>query len=228
MRFEDLNWMDVESYLRQDDRIILITGATEQHGYLSLLSDISTPTKLALAAAEREKVLIAPPLNFGVSSMFVTFPGTISLSHDVYNLILTEIIQGLLAHGFAGFFILNGHGGNRLPPQVEDIRMDGQARILWHDWWKSPVLKAFEVEHGLRLDHANWGDNFRFNRVGPVPEGVKPPVNLGYLEAGQSARELLGDGSYGGPYQIDDALMDHLFGQLVDEIASLLRTLKNH
>ena len=38
MLLEDLNWMDVENYLKQDDRIILVTGACEQHSYLSLLS----------------------------------------------------------------------------------------------------------------------------------------------------------------------------------------------
>ena len=32
MRIEELNWMDVERYLESDDRLILILGATEQHG----------------------------------------------------------------------------------------------------------------------------------------------------------------------------------------------------
>ena len=31
MRIEDLNWMDVEEYLKRDDRLMLVTGATEQH-----------------------------------------------------------------------------------------------------------------------------------------------------------------------------------------------------
>jgi len=38
MRLEDLNWMDVEKYLQQEDRLMLVTGATEQHAYLSLLT----------------------------------------------------------------------------------------------------------------------------------------------------------------------------------------------
>ncbi len=43
MRIEDLNWMDVEEYLKHDDRLILVVGACEQHGYLSLLSDVKIP-----------------------------------------------------------------------------------------------------------------------------------------------------------------------------------------
>lgn len=67
MHFGDLNWMDVESYLAQDDRVIVVTGSTEQHGYLSLLADARTSTALATTAATQEHVLVAPPLNFGVS-----------------------------------------------------------------------------------------------------------------------------------------------------------------
>ena len=226
MRLEDLNWMDVEQYLQQDDRIILVTGATEQHGYLSLLTDILIPSRLALAVAEREPVLVAPPLNFGHSNLFITFPGTISISRETFNIILTEIVQSLLGQGFAGFFILNGHGGNNMPPQLEDIRLDGHARVTWYDWWRSPAVQAFEATHGLKLDHANWGENFPFNRVGPVPEDEKPLVNLGYLEAGQPVRAVLGDGSFGGPYQVDDALIERLFNQVVDEITGLVQAMR--
>lgn len=70
MRLQDLNWMDVEQYLETDSRIILITGATEQHAYLSLLTEILIPARLADAVSEQTGVLVAPPLNFGVSQFF--------------------------------------------------------------------------------------------------------------------------------------------------------------
>jgi creatinine amidohydrolase len=226
MRLEDMNWMDVERYLQHDHRIILITGATEQHCTLSLLTDILTPCRLAAAATERENVLVAPPLNFGNSQQFMTYPGTISISPEIFHTVLTEIVQGLLAQGFTSFFILNGHGGNNIPSQLEDLQLDGHAGIVWYDWWHSSAVHAFEAEHQMRLEHANWGENFPFNRVGPVPEGEKPLVNLGYLEAGHSVRDVLGDGSYGGPYQVDDALMDDLFQRVVDEIVELVRGMR--
>jgi creatinine amidohydrolase/Fe(II)-dependent formamide hydrolase-like protein len=34
-----MNWMQVENYLRTDDRVVLPIGATEQHAYLSLATD---------------------------------------------------------------------------------------------------------------------------------------------------------------------------------------------
>jgi creatinine amidohydrolase len=134
-------------------------------------------------------------------------------------------VQSLLYQGFNGFFFFNGHGGNALPSIIEDMQLDGLIRIEWYDWWHSPSVKAFEQEHNLKLDHANWGENFPFNRVGESPTGEKPVVNLGYLADGQSVRDVLGDGSYGGVYQVDDALMQDLFDRVVDEATGLVRGL---
>ena len=47
MHFSDLNWMQVEEYLKKDDRLMLVIGAAEQHGYLSLLTDTKIPLALA-------------------------------------------------------------------------------------------------------------------------------------------------------------------------------------
>lgn len=226
MRFEDLNWMDVERYLESDTRIILITGATEQHAYLSLFTDILIPSKIALAAAERESVLIAPPLNFGLSNDFSEFPGTISISQQTFDMVLIEIVQSLFHQGFRDFLILNGHGGNILPARVEDLYIDGVARVIWYEWWRGKAAQNFQTRHRMRIDHANWGENFPFNRVAESPNVEKMPVNLSYIDEGQSARAVLGDGNFGGVYQVDDALMIELFGLVVNEVVGLLHSLK--
>ncbi|MFN8450608.1 MAG: creatininase family protein [Anaerolineae bacterium] len=225
MHLQDLNWMDVEHYLERDTRIILITGATEQHGYLSLMTDILVPSRLALAVAEREGVLIAPPLNFGVSGHFADFPGTITLSQQTFDLVLVEVVDGLMCQGFDRFFILNGHGGNKQPQRLKDLHLEGIIRIAWYDWWRENASRQFQSEHNLRLDHANWGENFPFTRVAEVPAGSKPPINLAMLDAGQTMRDVLGDGSYGGDYQVDDRLMEELFMRVVAEISAQVRAL---
>lgn len=225
MRLQDLNWMDVERYLRQDDRIILITGATEQHAYLSLTTDVLIPARLALAAAEREKVLIAPPLNFGVSGEFVDFPGTITLSPAVFDLVLSEVVEALMHQGFRSFFILNGHGGNRQPARLTDLHMDGEIRVVWYDWWQRDVIQEFAEQHGLQIDHANWGENFLFTRVAESPSEAKPPVNLALIDTGENPRDVLGDGNYGGAYQVDDRIMMAMFDLAVEDVVERLRLL---
>ncbi len=227
MRLQDLNWMDVEHYLQTDSRIILITGATQQNAYLSLLTDSLIPQHIADAASQRTNVPIAPPLNFGVSQLFGDFPGTISLSRHTLEFAVMDIVESLFHQGFRRFFVLNGHEGNRIPPRLEDFQLEGVLRILWYDWWNGAAARDFEARHTLRIDHANWGKNFPFTRVGESPAGAKPPVDLAGLEVrAYSTREVLGDGNFGGPYQVDDALMDELFDQVVGEVVQLVESLR--
>ncbi len=230
MRLQDLNWKDVESYLKHDNRIILITGATEQHAYLSLLTDILIPSRIALAVAERENVLVAPPLNFGLSGMFGEFPGTISLSQETFDAALGEIVESLLHQGFSNFFIMNGHGGNKLPAHLHDLHMEGTIRLVWYEWWREPAATAFASELGMEIDHANWGENFPFTRVGDLPpdlvDAEKPHVNLELSEEGGSLRDVIGDGNFGGRYQISDDYMTALYLRVVDEAAALLHSMK--
>jgi creatinine amidohydrolase len=225
MRLEDLNWMDVERYLEQDDRIILVTGATEQHAHLSLLTDILIPMRMALGAAEREHVLVAPPFHFGFSRSLAAFPGTISLTPHTFDLVLLEIIECLLHQGFRRFLILNGHGGNHMPVRLTDFQHEEEIRVRWFDWWSTPAVKDFERRYDLEIGHANWGENFPFCRVAEVPRGVKPAPHIRNPEDIFAMRHDLGDGCFGGPYQVDEALMHELFALAVDEICAALRTL---
>lgn len=227
MRLEDLNWMDVDRYLDQDDRIILVTGATEQHAYLSLLTDILIPSRLALAASERSGVVVAPPLNFGVSASFADFPGTISLSQETFGQVLLEIVQSLAYQGFQSFFVLNGHGGNEPPAALLEMARGDEIRFEWFNWWKSDVARAFEAHTGLEINHANWGENFRFVRVAEMPEGEKEPINLDRLEERVPMREVAGDGNFGGAYQQDDTVMNALFMTVVDDIVARLEALRS-
>lgn len=225
MHLRDLNWMDVEHYLEHDTRVILVTGATEQHAYLSLLTDVLIPEKIALAAAERASVLVAPSINFGVREEMHEFPGTVSISQTVFDLLLGEVVEGLLHQGFNRFMIINGHSGNKLPARVRELQMDGMLRVVWYDWWNGQAIQTIETEVGLKFDHANWAENFPFTRVTEVPEEEKEPALLSYISAGQTAREVLGDGSFGGPYQVRASVTDALFMRTVDEAVELLNTL---
>ena len=78
MRFEDLSWFDVEKYLQKDNRLMVVLGACEQHGYLSLLTDSKIPLALADAASQKTGVLIAPVVNYGISPYFIEYPGSFS------------------------------------------------------------------------------------------------------------------------------------------------------
>lgn len=225
MRLQDLNWMDVERYLENDNRIILVTGATEQHAYLSLMTDVLIPARIAEAVAKRVNVLVAPPFNFGISYTFGEFPGTISLSKQTFDHVVLEVIESLLHQGFHRFFVINGNPNNTVPDRLREFAMEGLVRVLWFDWWRSDSATQFAEGLNLSIEHANWSENFIFTRVAESPTRIKDPVNADYIDTRHTAREILGDGSYGGPYQIDDTQMYMLFDAVVDEATELVQSL---
>ena len=225
MRLEELNWMDVESYLAEEDRIILVLGATEQHGYLSLLTDVKIPQALADAASASTGVLIAPPLNFGVSPYFATYPGTISLRTSTFLAVVEDIVRSLYGVGFRRMFIMNGHGGNsgvrtRLTELANE--MDG-LKFIWYSWWESHSIEAVAMKHELKTAHANWMEAFPFTRVANLPADAKiPPKVIGVPNA-EETRALYGDGMFGGAYLASGEIMNEVFAAALTDILEFIQ-----
>lgn len=226
--FKDLSWMDVETYLGQDDRVVVVTGACEQHGYLSLLTDVRIPLEIARRACRQESVLIAPPLHYGISHFFSAYPGTLSLSPETYLAVMRELIEGLLAQGFRRVLVSNGHGGNSallrmLLGALCDQQPDAQFDLFI--WWEHPKVRAVEEDSGLLSNHANWCENFCFTRVGDVPTGEKEAAMPPAIAPSADWRAALGDGSFGGPYQAPDEVMERLLAAAVEGMREALRGL---
>jgi len=226
MRLEDLNWMDVERYLEQEDRLMLVLGATEQHGYLSLLTDIKIPLALADSASQATGVLVAPPLNFGASPYFLAYPGTFSLRISTLMAAVEDLVRSAARAGFRRILVLNGHGGNAPARGYLAELAEGLpgVRLQWYDWWLSHSIEAVARKHNLKPSHANWLEAFSFTVVSddmPVEPKV-PPKAPGILDA-KTAREIYGDGSFGGPYRVDEPIMHELFAAALEDIVQLLK-----
>ena len=226
MRLEDLNWMDVEKYLEHEDRLMLVTGSTEQHGYLSLLTDIKIPLALADSASQATNVLVAPPLNFGVSPYFLAYPGTLSLRVSTLIAALEDVVRSAYAHGFKRILIINGHGGNsparnhlhQVNNDLPDLKLNG------YDLWLSHSVEAVATKHNIKPAHANWLKAFACPVVGEMPKENKTPprVPSAILEA-ERARKVYGDGTFGGPYRVSDEVMHEIFAAALEDILQLLK-----
>jgi creatinine amidohydrolase len=225
MRYEDLNWMDIENYLKAEDRLILVLGACEQHGYLSLLSDVKIPLALADAASQQTGVLIAPPLNFGISPYFLSYPGTLSLRVSTLLDLTEDLVRSAYSQGFHRILVLNGHGGND-PARARLYELAGDLqglRVAWYAWWQAHSVEAAAQKYGLRSFHAGWIEAFPFTRVSDLPEGEKIPPAITGLLGHQDARSLYGDGVFGGPYQVDAAISSEIFNAALQDILHLLQ-----
>jgi creatinine amidohydrolase len=226
MRIEDLNWMDVEGYLKQDDRLILIIGACEQHGYLSLLADAKIPLALAEAASKQTGVLIVPPINFGASPYFVAYPGTFSLRLSTLMDVVEDIVRSAYIQGFRRILVLNGHGGNNgVKMRLGELanQLDG-LKIQWYAWWMSHSVEEVAIRHDLKPAHANWLEAFPFTIVSDLPEGEKiPPFVPSEVMDAKTAREVYGDGSFGGLYRVQQEIMQEMFDSCLADILQALK-----
>lgn len=226
MRLEELNWMDVEEYLKGEDRLILVLGACEQHGYLSLLTDIKIPLVLADAASQQTGVLVAPPVNFGVSPYFLAYPGTFSLRVETMLAVVEDIVRSAYSQGFRRILVLNGHGGNTPASVHLNDLINGLPglKMNWYNWWDSHSVEAVAQKHGIKPAHGNWLEAFPFTRVTDLPEEPKNPPHVpSAIMDARTTREVYGDGSFGGPYQAGDDVMQQIFSAALADVLYLLQ-----
>jgi creatinine amidohydrolase len=225
MRFEHLNWFDIENYLKNDDRLMVVLGACEQHGYLSLLTDVRIPLALADAASQQSGILVAPPMNFGASPYFLAYPGTISLRLATLLDVVEDMLRSLYGYGFRRILVLNGHGGNdpvrgrlyELASQLPDLR------LAWYAWWTSHSVSEVAVANQLKSYHAAWIEAFPFTIVSELPAGEKTPPRIPGLLGAEEARRVYGDGVFGGPYQVDETIMNAIWDAALADVLELLR-----
>jgi len=117
MVLADMTWPEVDACSRE--AVVLIpTGSLEQHGpHLPLFTDsiLAGTVAAAVEALLPTKVLLTPTLWLGASGHHLKFAGSLSNSFEAYMGAVESVVESLIPHGFAKFFILNGHGGNTEP-----------------------------------------------------------------------------------------------------------------
>jgi creatinine amidohydrolase len=230
MRVQDCNWMQLEEYLRRDDRIVLPFGSVEQHGYLSLGVDMILSERVSVEAAEPLGVPVMPSLPYGITPYFAAYPGSPTLRVETYQEVVRDLLDSLHGQGFRRFLLVNGHGGND-PGGAAGAEWSGahpDAQVLWHNWWNGP--RVWEVVQSIDSDasHASWLENFPWTRLPGValPAERKPMADVSTMRELDPAdlRELLGDGSFGGPYQRPDGEVLRVWQAGVEEVRELIES----
>jgi creatinine amidohydrolase len=228
MRIEDMNWMQVEAYLKGDDRCVLPIGSTEQHGYLSLGVDLILAERVAIEAAEPLRVPVFPVMPYGIAPYFASYSGSISLRVETLLAVMRDLIESTHRSGFRRILIVNGHGGNQPAAALaQDVMVERpDLSIKFHNWWSAPKTWAKVQAIDPSGSHANWMENFPWTRLADValPRQPKPPVDSELIKASppKIVREALGDGVYGGAYEKPDEVMLDLWRVGVEETREVL------
>lgn len=228
MKVSEMNWHQVDAYLKGDDLAIVPLGSTEQHAGLSLSVDSILAEKVALDAAEPLGIPVFPVLAYGVTPYFLAYPGSISLRVETYVAIVRDILDSLRRQGFKRIMFVNGHGGNSPAASlaIEWMADHPGHAVKFHNWWNAPKTFAKVQEIDPVASHASWMENFAWTRLPGVvqPEQRKPMVDFDKMRVQDpdGVRAMLGDGNFGGYYQRDDVEMQALWDIAVAETRALM------
>lgn len=228
MKISNMNWQQVESYLKKDDRAVVPLGSTEQHAYLSLHVDSILSSRVAEVAAEPLGVPVFPVLSYGLTPLFTSYPGTISLRMQTYLNVIRDLLDGLANTGFRRIVLVNGHGGNR-PAQslvAEWMGRSPHVTVKFHNWWNAPLVWAKVQDIDPVASHASWMENFPWTRLAGVelPDERKPMIDFPRLQRmnPDQVRAYLGDGVFGGYYQRADEEMLAIWEVAVAETRAII------
>jgi creatinine amidohydrolase len=118
---------------------LIPVGSTEQHGpHLPLDVDTRIAASFCEQAAARvspgTRVLVAPPIPFGIAEHHMAFPGTITLEPETFLALLYDVGHSLVRHGVRRLVIVNGHGGNEaaIALVAQRLRLEAGAQHVFY------------------------------------------------------------------------------------------------
>ena len=114
-RYNRLTWPEMNEAIARQPVVILPTGSTEQHGpHLPLDVDLFLCESVCLEAGRRapDRVLVLPPIPYGLNLHHIDFPGTIHVEPEVFIAFCLNVTKSVAYHGFTKILLVNGHGSN--------------------------------------------------------------------------------------------------------------------
>jgi creatinine amidohydrolase len=150
----ELTWEEAGEAALEDRLVIVPVGATEAHGpHLPLDVDTHQATVVAEGLAGRVGALVAPAVPYGYSTMWMGFPGTITLSTQTFQAVLVEICSSLVRHGFRRLLLLNGHRPNGTACDVaaravvDSFASEIPVRVTAVSYWEPSAAALHALRH---------------------------------------------------------------------------------
>lgn len=162
-----MTWCEIKDIVGKVDALIMPLGSVEQHGYhLPINNDAFIAEALAkeIAILAKEKgmnLAVGVTISLGLSQHHMNFCGSLTLSKQIYQGMLKEVLLSYYQHGFNKIFIINGHGGNA--KAIIELISDLQNQKPWgalklFQYWEAIKAKGKEILESDYFFHADEGE----------------------------------------------------------------------
>ncbi len=172
---EDMTWMEVRDALRAGKTTAIVpTGGVEQNGpYLCTAKHNVVLRGTADAIARKlGNALVAPIVAFvpegdiDPPTLHMKYPGTISLTEDTYQRLLTDICASLRINGFRHIVLIGDSAGNQKGMKAVAARLTAQWQKhqtgvhFIPEYYDYPAVIRWVAQQGIKQKNEGLHDDF--------------------------------------------------------------------
>jgi len=122
MQIEDITMEDYKRALKKSKTLIVPYGTVEEHGrHLPLSTDTLIIVEILKLLQKKRKVLIAPPIHYGVCTSTSQHPGTIDITPETLRRITLDIVRSAYRKGIRNFILVSGHVGGLHMSAIKEV-----------------------------------------------------------------------------------------------------------
>src|SRR5205823_11726664 len=175
-----LTWMEVRDAMKSGKTTVMVaTGGIEQNGPYLALGKHNYILRATTEAIARKlgNALVAPIVAFvpegaiDPPTSHMKYPGTISLTEDTYQRLLTDICACFHTHGFAHIILIGDSGGNQKGMKAVAERLnakwaDSKTRVHFiPEYYDYPGVKKWLEEQGIKQVSEGIHDDFAITAI---------------------------------------------------------------
>lgn len=186
---EDMTWMEIRDAMKAGkDTVIIATGGVEQNGpYLVTGKHNVVLRGTTEAIARKLNALVAPIIPFvpegdiDPPSMHMKYPGSISVTEETFQRLLTDICSSFATHGFRNIVLIGDSGGNQagMKAVAEQLnaKWQGRSSRIYYlpEYYNYDKVAKFVEEQGIKETPEGLHDDFGMTAVMMAvdPESVR-------------------------------------------------------
>ena len=172
---EDLTWMEIRDAMRAGKQTAIVaTGGVEQNGPYLVTGKHNIILRATTEAIARKlgDALVAPIVPFvpegdiDPPSSHMQYPGTISVTEDTFEHLLTDICASLRTHGFQRILLIGDSGGNQKGMKNVAERLNAKwsgGKTTIHfvpEYYDFATVTKWLEEQGIRQQPEGLHDDF--------------------------------------------------------------------